>query len=102
MDRHFLDELKQRLLLMGGFAENALQQATWAISQNNGKAAQRVIDEEVVINKLQIEIDIRLVQLVARYQLLATDLHSARAAIYDCMTGAGCATLTYTKWFTCD
>jgi phosphate transport system protein len=82
MERQFeleLDELKQRLLTMGSLAERALQQAIYAVSQSNERAARRVIDEEVAINKFQIEVDVRVLQLVARYQLMASDLRFALA-----------------------
>ena len=81
MERQFtleLDELKERLLVMGGMAEHALQQAIHALSQHDG-AAQSVLDEGPAVNQMQIEIDVRVVQLIARHQLMATDLRFALA-----------------------
>src|SRR5882762_828845 len=66
MERHFerdLDELKERLLWMGSLAERAVHQAVSA-----------VLDAENTINELQIEIDDRVVQLLALQQLMAADL----------------------------
>lgn len=77
MERLFtveLGELKHRLLFMGGLAEHSLQQSICALSQHNRQAIQRVLDEEMTINQLQIEMDARVMQLIARYQLVATDL----------------------------
>ncbi len=77
MERHFerdLEELKQRLLWMGGLAERAVHQSVHAVLDANEALAQRVLDEENAINELQIEIDDRVVQLLALYQLMAVDL----------------------------
>ena len=77
MERHFqreLDELKQRLLLMGGLAERAVYQAVRALSASDEGLARKVLKEESDINKMQIEIDERVMRLVALYQLVAADL----------------------------
>ncbi len=77
MERHFerdLEELKQRLLWMGSLAERAVHQATHAVLEADEKLAQRVLSEEDAINEMQMEIDERVVQLLALYQLMAADL----------------------------
>src|ERR1700747_783204 len=77
MERHFerdLDELKERLLWMGSLAERAVHQAIHSVLEADEKLARAVIDEEPVINELQMEIDDRVVQLLALYQLMAADL----------------------------
>src|ERR1700691_6146053 len=77
MERHFeryLDELKERLLWMGSLAERAVPQAVHAVLDADEKLAQTVLKEENAINELQIEIDDRVVQLLALQQLMATDL----------------------------
>ena len=77
MERHFerdLDELKERLLWMGSLAERAVHQAIHSVLEADEKLARAVLDEEPVINELQIEIDDRVVQLLALYQLMAADL----------------------------
>jgi len=77
MERHFvhdLEELKQRLLWMGGLAERAVHQAMQAMLEAQEESARRVLDEEGAINELQIEIDDRVVQLLALQQLMAADL----------------------------
>ncbi len=83
MERHFkleLDELKQQLLWMGGLAERSVRQAMRAVLECDEKAAQDVFSNEDAINKLQIEIDERVVQLLALYQLMAVDLRFSLAA----------------------
>jgi len=77
MERHFeqdLGLLKERLLWMGGLAERAIHQAVHAVLEGDASLAQRVINEEDHINELQIEIDDRVLQLLALHQLMATDL----------------------------
>ena len=77
MERHFvrdLEELKERLLWMGSLAERAVHQATHAVLDADETLAQRVLSEEEAINELQMEIDERVVQLLALHQLMAADL----------------------------
>src|SRR5579864_4919751 len=77
MERHFeieLSELKERLLWMGSLAERAVHQAVHAVLDAQEPLAQAVLREEPAINDLQIEIDDRVVQLLALHQLMAADL----------------------------
>jgi phosphate transport system protein len=77
MERHFekdLNELKERLLWMGSLAERAVHQAVHAVLEADEQLAKRVLDEEDAINELQLEIDDRVVQLLALHQLMAIDL----------------------------
>ncbi len=77
MERHFekdLNELKERLLWMGSLAERAVHQSVYAVLDSDEALAKQVIEEEDAINELQIEIDDRVVQLLALHQLMAADL----------------------------
>src|SRR5271157_3078043 len=77
MERHFerdLEELKERLLWMGSLAERAVHQAIHSVLDAQETLAQTVLREEPAINELQIEIDDRVVQLLALHQLMAADL----------------------------
>src|SRR5271169_6799282 len=77
MERHFerdLEELKERLLWMGSLAERSVHQAVHAVLEADENLAHAVLNEENTINELQIEIDDRVVQLLALQQLMATDL----------------------------
>jgi phosphate transport system protein len=77
MERHFerdLEELKERLLWMGSLAERAVHQAVHSVLDADEKLAGTVLREENAINELQIEIDDRVVQLLALQQLMAADL----------------------------
>jgi phosphate transport system protein len=77
MERHFerdLNELKERVLWMGSLAERAVHQAVHAVLEGDASMAQKVLQEEPAINELQVEIDDRVVQLLALQQLMAADL----------------------------
>src|ERR1700679_973310 len=77
MERHFehdLEELKQRLLWMGSLSERAVHQAIHAVLDAQESLAEAVLREEPAINDFQIEIDDRVVQLLALHQLMAADL----------------------------
>src|ERR1700751_2075313 len=77
MERHFekdLNELKERLLWMGTLAERPFHQAVHPFLDSDEQLAKRVLEEEDAINELQIELDDRVVQLLALHQLMAVDL----------------------------
>lgn len=77
MERHFerdLEELKERLLRMGGLAERAVHTSVRAVLEGDEALARQVLAEEPAINELQMEIDERVLQLLALYQFMATDL----------------------------
>src|SRR5258708_12756737 len=77
MERHFekdLNEMKERLLWMGSIAERAVHQAVHAVLESDEQLAKRVLAEEDAINELQMEVDDRVVQLLALHQLMAIDL----------------------------
>jgi phosphate transport system protein len=77
MERHFeqeLEEMKERLLWMGSLAERAVHQSVQSLLESNEDLAQLVIEEEPAINQMQMEIDDRVVQMLALQQLMATDL----------------------------
>ena len=75
MERHFekdVNDLKERLLWMGSLAERAVHQSVHAVLESDEQLAKRVLDEEDAINEMQIEIDDRVVQLLALHQLMAS------------------------------
>jgi phosphate transport system protein len=82
MERHFereLEELKEHLLRMGSLAETAVHQSVHAVLEADGKLAQRVVEQEESVNEMQIEIDERVLRLLALHQLMAADLRFALA-----------------------
>jgi phosphate transport system protein len=75
--RHFeleLEELKQRLLWMAGLAEKAVHEAVQALFEKKEDLARKVLEEETAINDMQLEIDDRVLRLLALQQPMAVDL----------------------------
>lgn len=82
--RHFqeeLDELKRRLLEMGGLAEDRLQMAVKGIVDRDLAVIDWVLGGDSDINRLHVEIDDRCVKLLALHQPMAVDLRSIVAAV---------------------
>jgi len=78
MHRHFdeqLEQLKERLLTMGGLVEKAVHLSVESLKHRNESFATQVIAEiEPQINQLQLELDDRALQLLALQQPMAVDL----------------------------
>jgi phosphate transport system protein len=69
-----LDELKQRLLIMGGLAEQAVDRAIHGYITRDLALCRRVLEDEKVINASEREIDEIAVDLLAMQQPMAVDL----------------------------
>jgi phosphate transport system protein len=77
MQRHFdekIQDLLQRLVLMGRMAESMIQTALRIIIERNEGLAAEVYHKEEEVNDLQIEIDERAVTLTALQQPVGTDV----------------------------
>jgi len=69
-----LDELKQRLLIMGGLAEQAVDRAIHAYATRDLELCHKVLEDEKAINASEREIDEIAVDLLAMQQPMAVDL----------------------------
>jgi phosphate transport system protein len=76
-----LDELKERLLEMGGMAEAAIELAADAYRKRDGRLAQQVFEREKMINQSERAIDELAVDLLAMQQPMATDLRFVLAVL---------------------
>ena len=76
-----LDVLKERLLVMGGLAEERVRLVTEALVQRDTELAQRVQVGDEPLNELHIDIDQRCVKLLALHQPVAVDLRAVLAAV---------------------
>ncbi len=77
MERHFdveLDELKKRIIEMGTLAEEAIYKSIEALKSRNAELARSVIDDDRNIDRLELLVDEKCVDLIARYQPVAKDL----------------------------
>jgi phosphate transport system protein len=82
--RHFaqeLEELRARLLTMGGLAEARLRLAVQALVDRNRESVADVMAGDSGIDNLQIEIDDRCFTLLALHQPVATDLRTVMSAL---------------------
>ena len=76
-----LDVLKERLLVMGGLAEERVRLVTEALVERDAALAARVQASDQPINDLHCEIDQRCVRLLALHQPVAVDLRAVLAAV---------------------
>ena len=82
--RHFQDELEQlksRLLEMGGLAEEAVRLAVKGLVDRDRELIARVLSGDGPLNALHIEVDNRCFTLLALYQPMAVDLRAIVAAV---------------------
>jgi phosphate transport system protein len=73
LDRE-LDALRDRLLLLGGETETALQHAIYALSERDTETAKTVLRGDDAIDRLEVEIDRLCVDILALRQPAARDL----------------------------
>ena len=115
-----LDILRDRLLLMGGEVELALQRAMHALSQRDSEVANQVIENDRVIDRMELEIDRLSVEVLTLRRPVARELrtgdfdfqnhadsrthrrprfeHRARRLRTERRAGAEKLTASWTKW----
>jgi len=76
-----LEQLKGRLLEMGGHAEERVREVLEGLVERDGRLIARVAAGDDPINQLHVDVDNRCFQLLALYQPMATDLRAIVAAI---------------------
>src|ERR1700760_472539 len=76
-----LDDLKEKLLVMAGMAEQAIQRAIEAYRTRDTSICDLVVRNEVAINRLEREIDQMALDLLAMEQPMAIDLRFILAVI---------------------
>ncbi|MDC1145157.1 phosphate signaling complex protein PhoU [Porticoccaceae bacterium] len=69
-----LEEIRTRLMEMGGKVEQQLQNAIRAVSEADSKLAEEVIDEEQRVDDMEVDIDEACILIIARRQPAASDL----------------------------
>jgi phosphate transport system protein len=84
VERHFdqdLDALKEQLLRMGGRAEAIVQKSVAALAGRDSVLANDVFADDRAIDRMEIDIEERCVDLLARRQPMAVDLRFITAAL---------------------
>jgi phosphate transport system protein len=77
MHRHFDDdisELKDLLLRMGAMVEDAINQSIRALLERDTDLANEVIVRDSVIDHMEVDIDEKTIELIAKMQPAASDL----------------------------
>src|SRR4249920_1178829 len=77
MERYFdveLNDIKKKILLMGGSVESQLHDVLQALTERNVDLAVRVVENDLLINMLDIEIDEACLRLLALHHPTAGDL----------------------------
>lgn len=77
MERHVdqeLNELKKDILKMGAMAEEAIHKSVEALKNRDREMAEGVIRDDAAIDGLELTVDERCIDLIARYQPMAKDL----------------------------
>ncbi len=77
MERHVdqeLEELNKDILRMGALAEEAIYKSIEALKNRDKGMAKNVIDNDSNIDKLELAVDEKCIDLIARYQPMAKDL----------------------------
>lgn len=69
-----LDLLRDKLLLLGGTTENALQRAMSSLTDRDSELAERVLKDDKVIDQMELEIDRLCIEILALQQPAAHDL----------------------------
>ncbi len=84
MQRHFdeeLQQLKNDILKMGAMAREAIIKSVDSLKNRDRAAAQRVIDADVEMDRLELVIDEKCLDLIALHQPMAKDLRFITTAI---------------------
>jgi phosphate transport system protein len=77
LHRHLDDELsslRDRVLLLGGEAERALDRAMYALTERDSEAAREVLAHDDEVDRLEVEVDRQCIDIIALRQPAARDL----------------------------
>ncbi len=77
MSKHLereIERLKKHILSLGAVVEESVQRAVRAISERDGTLAQRVIEEDVSTDQMEVEVEEECLKILALHQPVAIDL----------------------------
>ncbi len=84
MERHFdeeLKELKAKILRMGALVESQIQGALKALTERDSELARKVIENDHMVNKWDVQVDEDCLRLLALHQPAARDLRFITTAM---------------------
>ncbi len=76
-----LDELQEEILKMGTLVEEAISNAVTALKERDLDLAQRVIDQDDIIDEMELEVEQKCLKLLALQQPMAVDLRIIGTAL---------------------
>ena len=76
-----LDDVRQKVLAMGGMVEQQIQKATQAVLECNSELAEQVVMSDYLVNQFEVSIDEECSRILARRQPTASDLRLVYAVI---------------------
>jgi phosphate transport system protein len=76
-----LEDIRNKVLQMGGIVEEQLGRAVRALIEGDTKLARQVVADDYRVNALEVEIDEECTRIVARRQPAASDLRLVMAVI---------------------
>jgi phosphate transport system protein len=69
-----LDHLRDKILLLGGATEQAVQKAMQSLVERDSELAKKVLEEDKIIDQMELEIDRLSIEIIALQQPAAHDL----------------------------
>ncbi len=84
MHRHFdkdIEEIKDMLLRMGAMVEDSIQQSIRALLERDAVLADQVIANDDRVDLMEVQIDQRVIELIAKMQPTAVDLRFVAAVM---------------------
>ncbi len=69
-----LDQLRDKILLLGGATEAAVNRAMQSLTNRDSELAKRVLEEDKIINQMELEIDRMSIEILALQAPAAHDL----------------------------
>ncbi len=76
-----LEQLKERILKMGGFVEDAIRKSIKALVERDRNLAIEVIDGDAIINNFDVEIEEECIRFLAIWQPTGSNLRFVTTAI---------------------
>lgn len=76
-----LEAIRSKVLSMGGLVERQFQEAINVFCNGNLKAAERIVKDDDIVNRLEVELDDACSHLIVRRQPTANDLRTVMATI---------------------
>jgi phosphate transport system protein len=77
-----LTQLQDEVLVLGSMAEKAILDSMEALRDGDARWAQKIIEDDLLINRKRFEIEDKTVFVIASQQPMATDLRSLVSVLY--------------------